>query len=156
MTGVQTCALPISGFGWYEVSNWARTPTDRCRHNLGYWADGDWWGAGPGAHSHVGGVRWWNVKHPSAYAGRLRAGASPAAAREVLTPEQRHDERVLLGVRLAEGLPIAELTATGAQAVAGLIADRLIDGPTALRDKRIRLTLRGRLLADTVVRRLVG
>lgn len=148
--------LTAAGFGWYEVSNWARTPTDRCRHNLGYWADGDWWGAGPGAHSHVGGVRWWNVKHPSAYAGRLRAGASPAAAREVLTPEQRHDERVLLGVRLAEGLPIAELTATGAQAVAGLIADRLIDGPTALRDKRIRLTLRGRLLADTVVRRLVG
>ena len=84
-------------------------PADRCRHNVGYWAGGDWWGVGPGAHSHVGGVRWWNVKHPAAYAARLPPTASPGAAREVLTPEQRLDERVLLGVRLVEGLPLGAL-----------------------------------------------
>ncbi|HEX8972312.1 radical SAM family heme chaperone HemW [Oryzihumus sp.] len=148
--------LTAAGFGWYEVSNWARTPQDRCRHNEGYWAEGDWWGVGPGAHSHVGGVRWWNVKHPNAFAGRLASGQSPAAGRELLTDEQRYDERVLLGVRLVEGLPIADLRPEGREAVAGLIADGLVDGPSAMRPRRVVLTRRGRLLADTVVRRLLG
>ena len=92
--------LAAAGYRWYEVSNWARTEEDRCRHNEGYWTDGSWWGVGPGAHSHVGGVRWWNVKHPNAFATRVGAGQSPAAGREVLTDEQRYDELVLLGVRL--------------------------------------------------------
>jgi oxygen-independent coproporphyrinogen-3 oxidase len=148
--------LSAAGFSWYEVSNWARTPSARCRHNEGYWADGNWWGVGPGAHSHVGGVRWWNVKHPNAYAGRLASGASPAAGRETLTEEQRYDERVLLGVRLADGLPLADLREEGRQAVAGLVAEGLLDGPAAVRDRAAVLTRRGRLLADTVVRRLLG
>jgi oxygen-independent coproporphyrinogen-3 oxidase len=148
--------LSAAGYDWYEVSNWARTPTARCRHNEGYWADGNWWGVGPGAHSHVGGVRWWNVKHPNAYAGRLASGASPAAGRETLTDEQRYDERVLLGVRLAGGLPLADLQDEGRQAVGGLIADGLLDGTAAVRDRAAVLTRRGRLLADTVVRRLLG
>jgi oxygen-independent coproporphyrinogen-3 oxidase len=148
--------LGAAGFGWYEVSNWARTQADRCRHNEGYWLDGDWWGVGPGAHSHVGGVRWWNVRHPNAFASRLNAGLSPAAGREVLTDEQRYDERVLLGIRLVDGLPIDDLRPQGALAVAGLIADGLVDGPSAMRPRRVVLTLRGRLLADTVVRRLLG
>jgi len=148
--------LGAAGFGWYEVSNWARTQADRCRHNGGYWLDGDWWGVGPGAHSHVGGVRWWNVKHPNAFAGRLNAGLSPAAGRELLTDDQRYDERVLLGVRLVDGLPIDLLRPEGSEAIAGLIADGLVDGPSAMRPRRVVLTLRGRLLADTVVRRLLG
>jgi oxygen-independent coproporphyrinogen-3 oxidase len=148
--------LGAAGFGWYEVSNWARAEADRCRHNEGYWSDGDWWGVGPGAHSHVGGVRWWNVKHPNAFATRLNAGLSPAAGRELLTGEQRYDERVLLGVRLVGGLPIDDLRPEGISAVAGLIAEGLVDGPSALRPRRVVLTLRGRLLADTVVRRLLG
>jgi len=148
--------LAAAGFGWYEVSNWARTEADRCRHNEGYWSDGDWWGVGPGAHSHVGGVRWWNVKHPNAFASKLNAGLSPAAGRELLTAEQRYDERVLLGIRLVDGLPIDDLRPEGRSAVAGLIADGLVDGPSALRPRRVVLTLRGRLLADTVVRRLLG
>ena len=78
-----------AGLGWYEVSNWARDEAARCRHNLGYWTGGDWWGVGPGAHSHVGGVRWWNVKHPAAYADRLAAGLSPAHAGETLDAESR-------------------------------------------------------------------
>jgi oxygen-independent coproporphyrinogen-3 oxidase len=148
--------LEAAGYAWYEVSNWARTPQARCRHNEGYWADGNWWGVGPGAHSHVGGVRWWNVKHPNAYAGRLASGVSPAAGRETLTADQRYDERVLLGVRLVEGLPITDLRGEGRAAVAGLIADGLVDGSAALRRQRVVLTRQGRLLADTAVRRLLG
>ncbi|GAA4359242.1 radical SAM family heme chaperone HemW [Angustibacter luteus] len=146
--------LTGAGLGWYEVSNWSTSPATRCRHNVGYWAGGDWWGVGPGAHSHVGGVRWWNVKHPSAYADRLAAGVSPAAAREVLDADQQHAERVLLGVRLREGLDLAGLDGPGRRAVAGLVADGLLDGTAAIGGRAV-LTRRGRLLADAVVRALL-
>ncbi|RNI20434.1 radical SAM family heme chaperone HemW [Flexivirga caeni] len=151
-------SFAAAGFEWYEISNWARDPGARCRHNELYWRGDNWWGIGPGAHSHVGGVRWWNVKHPAPYADRVLAGTSPAAGREILTPDQVYDERVLLGIRLSEGLPLGALQETGRAAVAGLIADGLLDGPAALdRDyPAARLTVRGRLLADTVVRRLLG
>jgi oxygen-independent coproporphyrinogen-3 oxidase len=147
--------LTSAGLRWYEVSNWSRTEATRCRHNLGYWSGGSWWGFGPGAHSHVGGVRWWNVKHPRAYAQRLASGTTPAAAREVLTEDQVYDETVLLGVRLADGLAIDVLRPEGRRAVAGLIADGLVEHEAALRDRRVVLSARGRLLADAVVRRLV-
>ncbi|HET7477388.1 MAG TPA: radical SAM family heme chaperone HemW [Dermatophilaceae bacterium] len=148
--------LAEAGYHWYEISNWARTPADRCRHNQAYWRGAAWWGAGPGAHSHVGGVRWWNVKHPGSYAARLAAGASPAAGRETLTEQQRHDERVLLRVRLADGLPLAELRTPGRHAVAGLVSDGLVDGASAVSRGAVVLTRRGRLLADTVVRQLLA
>ncbi|HET7303424.1 MAG TPA: radical SAM family heme chaperone HemW [Segeticoccus sp.] len=153
--------LRAAGHQWYEVSNWARTEADRCRHNEGYWGDGDWWGAGPGAHSHVGGVRWWNVKHPNAFAQRLNSGVSPAAGRELLTDDQRYDERLLLGTRMVGGLDLDRLRPEGRRAVAELVADGLVEPGPALagdaeRPRRVVLTLRGRLLADTVVRRLLG
>jgi putative oxygen-independent coproporphyrinogen III oxidase len=148
--------LGAAGYDWYEVSNWSRGSGTRCRHNEGYWTDGNWWGIGPGAHSHVGGVRWWNVKHPTAYAARLGEGVSPAHGRETLTPEQRHDERVLLAVRVVDGLPLDDVDPAGRAAVAGLVAEGLVDGPAALTRRRVVLTRRGRLLADTVVRRLLG
>ena len=148
--------LGSAGYGWYEVSNWTAREDARCRHNEGYWGDGNWWGVGPGAHSHVGGLRWWNVKHPTPYAARLASGASPAHGRETLTAEQRYDERVLLGVRMVDGLPLADLAGEGRSAVAGLIADGLVDATAALRRQRVVLTRQGRLLADTVVRRLLG
>ncbi|GAA3584613.1 radical SAM family heme chaperone HemW [Klugiella xanthotipulae] len=147
--------LGDAGFEWYEISNWAQTLTDRSRHNLSYWTGEDWWGVGPGAHSHVGGVRWWNVKHPSPYADRINAGISPAAAREILDEETRRVESVLLRLRLAEGLPTTQLTSEGRLAVAGLIADGLLDPGSALRGEVVP-TLRGRLLADTVVHRLLA
>jgi oxygen-independent coproporphyrinogen-3 oxidase len=147
--------LSRAGFHWYEVSNWARSEGSRCRHNVAYWSGANWWGIGPGAHSHIGGVRWWNVKHPAAYAARLAAGESPAAGRETLTGEQRYDETVLLGTRIIEGLPVDHLRVSGRAAVAGLIADGLVDGATALGGGRVVLTRRGRLLADTVVHRLI-
>ena len=143
--------LTAAGYSAYEVSNWATTAAGRCRHNLGYWRGDHWWGIGPGAHSHVGGVRWWNVKHPAAYAARLESDASPAYAREVLTPEQRRTERVLLELRLSDGLPVEVLTPAEQRRVPDLIARRLAD----LAGDRLVLTLRGRLLADGVVRDLL-
>jgi putative oxygen-independent coproporphyrinogen III oxidase len=141
--------LSAQGLSWYEVSNWARTEDARCRHNELYWRGDTWWGIGPGAHSHVGGVRWWNVKHPSAYAERLGAGVSPAYAREVLDDETRRVERVLLEMRLAAGLPLDVLDDEGRAAAAGMP-----DLVTPV-DGRLVLTPRGRLLADAVVRDLL-
>ena len=110
-------ALEKAGLTWYEVSNWARGPQAVCRHNVGYWTGGDWWGVGPGAHGHVGGVRWWNVKHPTPYAVRIGEGSSPAHAREVLDEETRRVERVMLETRLRDGLPVAVLDADGRAAM---------------------------------------
>jgi oxygen-independent coproporphyrinogen-3 oxidase len=144
--------LAAAGLAWYEVSNWARDEASRCRHNLLYWTGADWWGVGPGAHSHVGGVRWWNVKHPVAYADRIAAGVSPAHAREVLSAEDRHVERVLLELRLDTGLPLDVLDGAGRETVPDLVERALVvvDGD------RLVLTRRGRLLADAVVRDLLG
>jgi oxygen-independent coproporphyrinogen-3 oxidase len=146
--------LGAAGYDWYEVSNWARTPENRSRHNLNYWRSQDWWGFGPGAHSHVGGLRWWNVKHPAAYAQRLAAGESPAAGRERPDAEASALERVLLESRIREGLALDRVPGASRTAVAGLIADGLVEASDALRG-RIVLTLRGRLLADAVVRALL-
>ena len=145
--------LGSAGFDWYEVSNWARTPAQQSRHNLAYWRGSDWWGFGPGAHSHVAGLRWWNVKHPAAYAQRLAASESPAAGTERPDAQAHLLERVLLLSRLAEGIAVADLPVSRRSRVAGLIADGLVDPGSALRG-RVTLTLRGRLLADAVVRAL--
>jgi len=175
--------LSEAGYAWYEISNFARATdadlasgrpstfyTHASAHNLAYWRDWDWWGLGPGAHSHVGRMRWWNVKNPAAYAARLRDGRSPAYAGEILDEDTRELERVMLGVRTSEGIELAGLPGTrqadeagvalGAGAVSGgrvaaLIADGLIDAAAALRG-RVILTLRGRLLADYVTRELMG
>jgi len=147
--------LGDAGLEWYEVSNWARGAEHRSRHNLAYWQGQDWWGYGPGAHSHVAGLRWWNVKHPAAYAQRLAAGESPAAGRERPDEAARRLESVLLRSRISEGLPTSELEGEGRYAVAALIADGLIEGAAALRG-RVILTRRGRLLADAVVRALTA
>ena len=143
--------LSDAGLHWYEVSNWARNEAARCQHNLGYWNGDHWWGVGPGAHSHVGGVRWWNVKHPAAYADRLREGHSTAYAREVLTDEDRRTERVLLELRTATGLGRDVLDDAGRAAVPELVKRGLLvaDAPV------LRLTLAGRLLADAAVRDLL-
>jgi putative oxygen-independent coproporphyrinogen III oxidase len=143
--------LGAAGFTWYELSNWARQPGSSSRHNLLYWTGGEWWGFGPGAHSHVGGVRWWNVKHPSAYAARLAQGQSPAAARERLTAAEQRMEEIMLRTRLAEGLPLSLLTATALEEAERLVADELID-KSAHAAGRLVLTLKGRLLADAVIR----
>jgi putative oxygen-independent coproporphyrinogen III oxidase len=148
-------AFSAAGLAAYEVSNWARDDAARCRHNLGYGRGDDWWGVGPGAHSHVAGLRWWNVKHPAPYAARLASGRSPAAGRELLDDEQRRVERVLLEVRLAEGLPTTALTASERRRLPDLARRSLITDVYAGPDGRVVLTRTGRLLADGVVRDLL-
>ena len=147
--------LSSSGFEWYEVSNWARSAAEQSRHNRAYWINNDWWGFGPGAHSHVGGVRWWNVKHPKAYAQRVNSGISPAAGRETPDAQARALEEVLLRIRLASGLDASTVDAEHKADVTELLENGLLD-PAAHAGGRLVLTLRGRLLADYVVRRLTS
>jgi putative oxygen-independent coproporphyrinogen III oxidase len=141
--------LTAAGLAWYEVSNWARTPADHCRHNLMYWNpnQGDWWAIGPGAHGHIGGTRFWTHRHPAAHARAVHAGELPIAGRETLDASQRELETTMLGLRTRSGLPAARFDAAR---VATLRADGLVrdDGD------RLVLTLRGRRLADGVVRAL--
>ena len=144
--------LSAAGLGWYEISNWAR-PGGECRHNLGYWRGHDWWGVGPGAHGHLGGLRWWNVRHPRDYAARLAVGL-PVAGAEVLSAREREIERLMLGIRLAEGLPVRGLNPAS---VARILSDGLAtDGNGPAGSDRLVLTRRGRLLADAVTRELLG
>lgn len=173
---VADAVLGDAGYRWYEISNFAlpdeaevqaqhdgaaagdtavaATALRRAsRHNLAYWRDSDWWGFGPGAHSHLGNYRWWNLKHPRAYADKVAGGLSPAVAGEILDSATRQLERVMLAVRTADGVAASEVP--NPQAIPGLIADELIDGKAALAG-RILLTLRGRLLADTVTSHLMG
>jgi len=148
-------AFAAAGLTAYEVSNWATGPAAWCRHNLGYWRTDSWWGVGPGAHSHVGGVRWWNVRHPAEYTERLRSGRSPAQARETIDAAARYLERVMLAVRMSEGLPVGELTEAGRASLDELAATGLVDR-AGLAAGRVRLTRDGRLLTDTVVRALLA
>ncbi|MDQ6937977.1 MAG: radical SAM family heme chaperone HemW [Actinomycetota bacterium] len=147
--------LGTAGFQWYEVSNWARTARARCRHNELYWQGGNWWGIGPGAHSHVGGVRWWNVKHPARYSTVLASGRSPAAGREVLDAGALRTEALMLGIRRRDGLAVDELPPDAAVRISQQVKWGLLDGP-AWHSGRAVLTQRGRLLADAVVRDLMG
>ncbi|MGO4957119.1 radical SAM family heme chaperone HemW [Luteococcus sp. Sow4_B9] len=143
--------LVEAGFEAYEVSNWSRGPEHRARHNMAYWLGHTWWGIGPGAHSHAGGVRWWNVKHPRSYAAALAEGRTPGAGRELVAADDRRIERVLLELRLADGLPLAVLTDSERVRVDGVLARGLGE----LRGDHLVLTLQGRLLADAVVRDLL-
>lgn len=147
--------LTGAGMSWYEVSNWATTEQAQCRHNLGYWSGGDWWGIGPGAHSHVGGVRWWNVKHPARYAAALAQGNSPGHAREVLDDDTRRIEDILLQLRLARGLDLQLLDDNGRREAGHAVREGLLE-PTALEAGRAILTLQGRLLADGLAVRLLA
>jgi oxygen-independent coproporphyrinogen-3 oxidase len=150
--------LSNAGFINYEVSNWSKSVEERSGHNMAYWKSMDWWGFGPGAHSHVGGIRWWNVKNPAAYADRMNAGLSPALEREIIDQENRDIERVMLEARISDGISLEWMKSKGfaeSQVIAGLIGDQLVDAKAALAGT-ITLTAKGRLLADFVVLKLLG
>jgi oxygen-independent coproporphyrinogen-3 oxidase len=130
--------LSAAGYQWYEVSNWSRSTEDSSAHNLAYWQSQDWWGFGPGAHSHIGQARWWNAKHPATYQSALDAGKTPAAGSERIDQETRRVEAMLLRVRLADGISVSEAkqgNSGSAQAISELIADGLIDGKNAIAGK---------------------
>ncbi len=143
--------LRAAGMDWYEVSNWSR-PGAACRHNLGYWGGGQWWGAGPGAHSFDGTLRWWNVKHPNTYAQLLDQRALPVAGFEELSATDRHTEEVMLALRMRDGLALTVLDADERERAAIAVSDGLLEND----GQRLVLTDRGRLLADAVVRSLLG
>ncbi|WKG01542.1 radical SAM family heme chaperone HemW [Mycolicibacterium sp. HK-90] len=143
--------LSAAGMHWYEVSNWSREGGE-CRHNLGYWNGGEWWGAGPGAHGFLGSTRWWNVKHPNAYAQALGESRLPIADFEQIDDTDRHVEEVMLRIRVRDGLPVALLD-DGERARAEILCG---DGLLLLRQSSLVLTDRGRLLADGVVRDLLA
>ena len=145
--------LAAAGYGWYEISNWARSGRE-CRHNLAYWQGTNWWGVGPGAHSHVGGVRWWNERHPATWTRALAVGNSPAQAREVVSPADRTVERIMLLTRLRSGMSVWELQQPALDQLQRLHDNGLIEDPR-LHDDRVVLTLRGRLLADVVTHALL-
>lgn len=143
--------LRAAGMDWYEVSNWSR-PGAACRHNLGYWNGGRWWGAGPGAHSYDGALRWWNVKHPNTYAQLLERNTLPVAGFEELSDTDRHTEDVMLRLRMREGMALAVLDESERERAATAVRDGLLNDD----GQRLVLTDRGRLLADAVVRSLLG
>lgn len=142
------------GLSWYEVSNWARTPAQRSRHNLAYWKGTDWWGIGPGAHRHRDGLRSWNVKHPSRYARMLAAGEMPLADSEQVAGEDRVVERIMLELRIADGLAV-DVVPEHRRPMLAVHRDRGHLEPEALQAGRAVLTRQGRLLADAVIQDLV-
>ena len=143
-------AFSTAGLHWYEVSNWARSADHECRHNNAYWTGQDWWGFGAGAHSHIGGVRFWNAKHPRAWADRLGQGQSPAIGREILDADTRRLEDLMLRARIRQGMRLSELPA-GTELLLEQFAKQGLVEPD---EEWVALTLRGRLMADFIVREL--
>ena len=137
------------GLSWYELSNWSK-PGHECRHNIAYWESKNWWGLGPGAHSHIDGKRFWNVKHPTAYKQKLFASESPIADSEELTPAQIAVESIMLGIRMREGLEIAALSSAQIDRLANYAESAYVK----ITDNRVVLTPTGRLIADRIVREI--
>jgi oxygen-independent coproporphyrinogen-3 oxidase len=142
-----------AGFDWYELSNWSKAGSE-CRHNIAYWVGANWWGLGPGAHSHVDGVRFWNVKHPAAYQDRLTTGAEPIQEREILTEEQMASERLMLEIRLKSGIAKSSLAAEQLDALESFRIGAALD-PDMWAAQRVALTQSGRLIADRIVREIL-
>jgi oxygen-independent coproporphyrinogen-3 oxidase len=150
--------LAAAGYSWYELSNWSRSSENASRHNMAYWEGQDWWGFGPGAHSHVSGKRWSNVKHPSNYAALLGENSIPSTDLEELSETEQLEERAMLGLRLRTGVDldvVRKLNPRSSKPISELVAEELLDGRQALLGRAV-LTLKGRLLADLVLRKVLG
>ena len=137
------------GLTWYELSNWSK-PGHQCRHNIVYWENKNWWGLGPGAHSHIDARRFWNVKHPTTYKQKVFAGESPVLESEQLTAEQIKDESILLGIRMRDGLQV-ELLEPHQMEVLAVYRE---NGFIQLQEDRVILSPAGRLIADRIVREI--
>ena len=139
-----------AGLQWYELSNWSK-PGHECKHNIAYWENKNWWGLGPGAHSHIDGKRFWNLKHPTTYKTKLFGGESPILDSEILTKEQMRDESIMLAIRMREGIDISSLTPTQLERIESYRES----GHVSMVDKHLQLSPQGRLIADRIVRELV-
>jgi oxygen-independent coproporphyrinogen-3 oxidase len=151
--------LSNAGFEWYEISNWARGG-EVSRHNLGYWRNVEWAGIGPGAHSHYGRLRAWDTKHPRMWAKQLHSNILPWGGTEEVSPSEDLEETVMLGLRLHGGLDLQEVQLSSGRSMdAGVVHDLLDEGLVETiggNDALIRPTLRGRLLNDMVIERVLG
>ena len=142
-----------AGLTWYELSNWSK-PHHEARHNIAYWRNANWWGLGPGAHSHIDGMRWWNMKHPTAYKNALSGGGSPMQESETLTERQKSDEAIMLSIRMRGGISLSDLSARQREKVAEYRESGHLDS-TRWQEGTLQLTPIGRLIADRIVRELV-
>jgi len=146
-------AFSKAGFTWYELSNWSKD-SGESKHNIAYWLNKNWWGAGPGAHSHINGKRWWNVKHPNLYREKLQENISPILDSEVLDSMQIESERLMLSIRLPEGvrkdsLSVDQITSLNQYLDSGALNAAKWDAGS------VSLTLSGRLIADRIVREIL-
>ena len=150
--------LSTAGLEWYEISNWAR-PGHECRHNLAYWQNQDWYGFGPGAHSHLGSMRFWNLRHPAKWMQSLWVGHRPVDGQEIITGDSARLEKLLLNLRLRQGLDLGEYAREFGVDAAALLREAhelAEEGLLTSGAGRAVLTRSGRLLADTVIQRLAG
>lgn len=146
--------LADADFEWYELNHWARTPEHRSRHQIGYWRSADWLGVGPGAHSHVGGVRWWNVPSLGEWGERVERGASPVQSHEVLDGSAQQLEKIMLGLKTRDGLALDSLA--GAQNLVEQWSERGLLDEHSRAEGRLVLSASGRLLADALITELVS
>ena len=142
-----------AGFDWYELSNWSKEGSE-CRHNLAYWNGDNWWGLGAGAHSHVDGRRFWNVKHPAAYTQKVIDSGNPMQDQEILTLEEARSEEIMLQIRLASGLSRSTLSASEAKSLPSFLAEGYLL-PEAWENGQVVLSKTGRLMADRIVREIL-
>ena len=142
-----------AGFDWYELSNWSKKGSE-CRHNLAYWNGDNWWGLGAGAHSHVDGRRFWNVKHPAAYTQKVIESGNPMHDQELLTRDEARSEEIMLQIRLATGLSLSALSESEAKSLPTFLAEGYLL-PSAWENGQVVLSKTGRLMADRIVREIL-
>ncbi len=142
-----------AGFTWYELSNWAR-PGGECRHNIAYWQNSEWWGLGPGAHSHIENSRWWNVKHPNTYRAKITANETPIQEREELSLDNQRTENLMLAIRMKAGIALKNLSEEQCVAAEKYVGSEHLDLEKWERGALV-LTQSGRLIADRIVRELL-
>ena len=138
---------------WYELSNWAKDGS-ACRHNMAYWVGANWWGLGPGAHSHIDGKRWWNVKHPTNYRSLMLSNELPIDGSEILSDSEKESERVMLQIRLPDGIARASISPEQNAIAHSYVGDGSLS-QEAWDSGRIALTQKGRLVADRIVREIL-
>lgn len=142
-----------AGFDWYELSNWSK-PESQSRHNLAYWNGDNWWGAGAGAHSHIDGRRFWNVKHPAAYAQRVEESGNPMQEQEILTASQARSEEIMLQIRLAAGISKSSLSEEEQRVLTSFLQGGFLVR-SAWERGAVVLSTTGRLIADRIVREIL-
>jgi putative oxygen-independent coproporphyrinogen III oxidase len=146
-------AFSKAGFTWYELSNWSKN-SGESKHNIAYWLNRNWWGAGPGAHSHINGKRWWNVKHPNLYREKILQNISPELDSELLEPIQIESERLMLSIRLPQGITKSSLSSDQINSLNQYLESGALDS-NKWDAGSVSLTLSGRLIADRIVREIL-